>query len=652
MDRLISVVIPTFDRKDLTDRAAESVIPSCPDLFEIIIVDDCGTIPYAYNGSVTPSGVPVRIFRMKTNQGPGPARKFGVEKAEGAIIAFLDSDDVFEQGWPDAIQAEVLGRGSAFRDRLFITGRALGGSRVHSLSSKLLGFVPDGCMVFWTRLLVIAFNPFYTPATAISKQLCSFWTAGRYCEDYFTNAMAILKANRISVLPNSACTIFRSPGSTGGLSESQRKMWSGEFQVRKSILHSPDVPLGYRMLVPLGMAYALARNMVKSAFRRPHLEPLVAPQISVPDWDHDRTPVSRVAVLGTRGIPAGYGGFETFAENLATGLSELGFDVTVFCESGTSVELEAFRGVKLRYVSAPALGPLRTILYDLRCLWMARSGFDIVYMLGYGAALFCFIPRLFGSEVWINPDGLEWARAKWGPAAKLYFRLMEWVSIRTANRIIADAKTIEISLASRHGELKACSVIPYGCEVVEVPPAREPLSKWDLEADEYYLLVCRLEPENHVREILQAFKSSRSKRKLIVVGNHASGTRYVESLLSIHDPRIQMIGTLYDQDQLRSLRYYSFAYFHGHSVGGTNPSLLEAMGCGNLIMAHDNPFNRETLAEAGTFFTTPDDLTQAIESVDRNPLGRGHFQQAARSRARENYSWQEIIAKYAELMRN
>jgi len=653
MDRLISVVIPTFDRKALTDRAVESVTPSCPDLFEIIIVDDCGTTPYAYSRSVTPSGVPVRVFRLKSNKGPGAARELGVEKSEGVIIAFLDSDDVFEPGWPDAIQAEVLGKGSAFIDSLFITGRALGGSLVHSLSSKLLRSVPDGFTAFCTRLLVIAFNPFYTPATAISKQLCSFWTLGRYCEDYFTNAMAILRAKRISVLPNSACTISRSPGSAGGLSEFQRKMWSGEFQIRKSILGNRDVPLEYRMLVPLGMAYALARNIVKSAFRRPHLEPLISnPQATVPDCDHDRIRILRVAILGTRGIPACYGGFETFAENLATGLSKCDFDVTVFCESRKSVELEVFRGVKLHYVSAVPLGPLRTILYDLRCLWLARKRFDIVYMLGYGAALFCFIPRLFGTEVWINPDGLEWARAKWGRVAKLYFRLMEWISIRSANRIIADAKAIEISLTSRHGELNACSVIPYGCEMVDAPPVRHPLSKWDLEADEYYLMVCRLEPENHVYEILQAFRSSQSERKLIVVGNHASGTKYVKSLLSIHDPRIRMIGTLYDQDQLRCLRYHSFAYFHGHSVGGTNPSLLEAMGCGNFIIAHDNPFNRETLEEAGRFFATADDLTQEIDSVDRNPLGRRHFAEAARSRAQENYSWQQIVTKYAELIRN
>jgi hypothetical protein len=157
-----------------------------------------------------------------------------------------------------------MGEGKPFRKSLFIAGRTEGGSRVHKLFATLLELAPDRLTAFLTRLLVIAFNPFYTPATAISKQLCSFWTEGRYCEDYFTNAMAILRARKVYVLPVSACAISRSPGSIGGLSESQKKMWRGEFQVRKSLLRDPTISLLYRSLVPLGMAYAFARNAGKS----------------------------------------------------------------------------------------------------------------------------------------------------------------------------------------------------------------------------------------------------------------------------------------------------------------------------------------------------------------------------------------------------
>lgn len=358
----------------------------------------------------------------------------------------------------------------------------------------------------------------------------------------------------------------------------------------------------------------------------------------------------KLAILGTRGIPARYGGFETFTEKLAIGLSRLGHQVTVYCEAGEPAPPAEFHGVKLRYISSPALGPLQTILYDLQCLWDARTGYDVVYMLGYGAALFCAIPRFWGTEVWINPDGLEWARAKWNAAGKAYFRLMEWTALRVANRIVADSAAVADSLAGRHGELRSCTVIPYGCEIVDTTPGIEPLAEWALVPGSYYLVVCRFEPENHVLEILRAFQQSQSARQLIVVGNHCAPTRYVRELNSIRDPRIRMIGTIYDQDKLTSLRAHAFAYIHGHSVGGTNPSLLEAMGCGNLIFAHDNPFNRETLGNCGVFFSSLADLTQAFDRMEMEE-GRGaEWRKAVIARARAKYRWAEIISSYAALL--
>jgi glycosyltransferase involved in cell wall biosynthesis len=365
---------------------------------------------------------------------------------------------------------------------------------------------------------------------------------------------------------------------------------------------------------------------------------------------YGRTIGVKVAILGTRGIPARYGGFETFAEMLATGLVARGFEVTVFCEAGGSLAFDTFQGVKLRYISAPALGSLQTVLYDMRCLWAARKGYDVVYMLGYGAAPFCLIPRLWKTEVWINPDGLEWARAKWGILAKSYFRLMEWTSIYASNRIIADAEAIASSLASRHGRLRACTVIPYGCEAIEMQPAAELLAAYSLVSQGYYLVVCRLEPENHVLEILQAFERSGSDRELIVVGDHFTGTRYVALLRAVQSPRIRMIGTVYDQAMLTSLRYHSFAYLHGHCVGGTNPSLLEAMGCGNLIFAHDNPFNRETLGPCGFYFANSLELTQAIDLAEQEEAELERLRGASKARARANYGWTEVISKYVALL--
>lgn len=358
----------------------------------------------------------------------------------------------------------------------------------------------------------------------------------------------------------------------------------------------------------------------------------------------------KLAILGTRGIPAQYGGFETFAEKLSVGLTRLGHEVTVYCEAGREPMPADFHGVHLRYVQAPALGPLQTIFYDVKCLWDARRGFDVVYMLGYGAAPFCMIPRLWGTEVWINPDGLEWARAKWNFAARTYFRVMEWFSLRVAGRVIADAAAIRDSLAERHGPIPNCTTIPYGCEIVSVPPSIDPLAEWALVPESYYLVVCRLEPENHVLEILRAFQQSNSARQLIVAGNHRAPTPYVKQLAAIRDPRIRLIGTVYDPEKLTCLRAHAFAYMHGHSVGGTNPSLLEAMGCGNLIFAHDNPFNRETLAECGLFFANPEELTKAIDGIEQDGSRIDAWRKAAVARARARYWWPDIVARYAALL--
>jgi glycosyltransferase involved in cell wall biosynthesis len=358
----------------------------------------------------------------------------------------------------------------------------------------------------------------------------------------------------------------------------------------------------------------------------------------------------KIAILGTRGIPARYGGFETFAEKLAAGLSAHGLDVTVFCEAGNESAPEAYLGANLRYISAPTLGPLQTILYDLKCLWSARKGYDVVYMLGYGSALFCLIPRLWKTEVWINPDGLEWGRAKWGFLAKCYFRIMEWCSLYTANRIIADSEAIAANLAERHGRMKNFTVIRYGCEVIVSPPPADPLAEWHIIPRNYYLIVCRLEPENHVREILQAFQKSSSTREMIVVGNHLVGTNYVKTLRELKDARIRMIGTVYDQVKLTCLRYHSFAYMHGHSVGGTNPSLLEAMGCGNLVFAHDNPFNRENLGPCGYYFVDVEELTKAIQTAEENDEELAQRREALRKRAGADYRWADIVSQYLALL--
>ncbi len=358
----------------------------------------------------------------------------------------------------------------------------------------------------------------------------------------------------------------------------------------------------------------------------------------------------KIAILGTRGIPASYGGFETFAEELSSRLISRGIEATVYCESVSGERLTDYKGVNLVYLSSPKLGPFTTILFDLLCLWHARRAYDVVYMLGYGAALFCFIPRLWGTKVWINMDGIEWQRAKWGFVAKAYFKIMEAIAVRIADRIIADAEGIKQFLSSRHSSKASCNVIPYGAQIVDSAPATV-LDGYGLKPYEYYMVVCRLEPENHVMEILQGFAASRSRCRLIVIGNQMANTAYGRKLNLVQDQRIRFVGALYDQAKLSGLRYYCRAYIHGHSVGGTNPSLLEALGCGNPIIAHDNVFNREVAGDIGFFFETTSDITKCIEKADNmQSLDRDRLSDAAKKRIREYYNWNRIADQYSALI--
>ncbi len=363
-------------------------------------------------------------------------------------------------------------------------------------------------------------------------------------------------------------------------------------------------------------------------------------------------PNKKIAVLGSRGIPANYGGFETFAEELATRLADKGIDVTVYCEIGPNsiIPFSQYKSIKLQYIASLALGPLSTIWYDLKCLWHARNKFDIVYMLGYGASIFCFVPRIWKTQVILNMDGIEWKRAKWGIIAKLWLKAMEAVSMCTANRLIADANGILNHLRSRHKKMPPCSVIPYGAPVIDIAPSTDLLKRLNLIPNQYYLTVCRLEPENHVWEILQGFSASTSVYPLIVIGNYLKKSDYVSRLLNIRDNRIRFIGPIYDKLSLRTLRYYTLGYFHGHSVGGTNPSLLEALGCGNIVIAHDNMFNREVAGYTAVYFKDARDIpdilsTIALYSEDQ----RKKHSDKAKDRIRDKFNWDLIIDQYLAL---
>jgi glycosyltransferase involved in cell wall biosynthesis len=346
--------------------------------------------------------------------------------------------------------------------------------------------------------------------------------------------------------------------------------------------------------------------------------------------DPDKTCGVKLAILGSRGIPARYGGYETFAEQLGIRLAQKGIQVTVFCPANSPKEDSLYQGVNLRYVVEPKIGAFTQIMWDVKCFCLARHEFDVVYMLGVGASFSAWIPRIFGTKVWINTDGLEWKRSKWNLLQRVYLWLAEAMAVLLATRVI--------------------STIAYGAQIPASNPSLELLQPWSLNPDGYYVVVCRLEPENHVREIILGFEQSNSKVPLIILGNIREPNRYVQSLLELSSDRVRFIGTVYDADRLAALRFYSRGYIHGHSVGGTNPSLLEAMACGNLIIAHDNCFNREVLGDCGQYFRDSSGLCAIVNAVDKGQICRDEVRLCAVSRIQERYQWNQIADQYWELL--
>jgi len=376
---------------------------------------------------------------------------------------------------------------------------------------------------------------------------------------------------------------------------------------------------------------------------------------AAPGADDEPAPLLRIAILGSRGIPANYGGFETFAEQLATRLASRGHQVTVYAEcADAALQDHVYKGVRVRSRRRPRWGAASVLAYDCACLWDARRGYDIVYMLGYGAAWACWWPRIFGIPVWINVDGLEWARSKWGWGARTYLRCMEWVATKVATRLIADAQAIAQRFRTTYPGGAPSSFIAYGAELAHATDSADAsvLATWGLQDHGYLLVVARPEPENHILEIIQGYMLHQGKWPLVVVGDVSGTTPYQQQLRAFASDRVRFVGGIYDAAQLQSLRLHAACYLHGHSVGGTNPSLLEALACGNWVIAHDNPYNREVARDAAEYFNSPQQLAHSLDRLVQD----GRVQQVSRaSRARaivaEHYTWDGIADAYETLMR-
>jgi len=262
MDKLISVIIPTYNRKELTDKAVTSVVTSFPSLVEIVVVDDCSSVAYSFD-ALNSSGVPVRVIRLDRNVGAGMARQAGVAQSTGRYIAFLDSDDCYDMGWVDYVVHLLRSDSGLLNRRVLISGVTQGERKVGALTRKILAGMPQALQLVASRVVATLFNPFYTPSIVISRELCFFKDGLRHCEDYYSTAFALFGADKIILPPSVACHLGRAPNSAGGESAARTKMFKGELQVRFSMLQEPSIPFPYKLFVPVGMAYQFLRTAAK-----------------------------------------------------------------------------------------------------------------------------------------------------------------------------------------------------------------------------------------------------------------------------------------------------------------------------------------------------------------------------------------------------
>jgi len=358
----------------------------------------------------------------------------------------------------------------------------------------------------------------------------------------------------------------------------------------------------------------------------------------------------KIGILGSRGIPNRYGGFEQFAEYLSLGLVKMGAEVWVYCSDSHPNHTESWNGVNLIYCNDPEdkLGTAGQFIYDLNCIRDSRKhNFDIIYQLGYTSNSVWH--RLLPEKPIIvtNMDGLEWKRSKYKRLVQKFLKYAEKLAVLSSNSLIADSEAIQQYLEKEYNT--KAHFLPYGAEIFQNPD-KGILKKMSLVPYNYFMLMARMQPDNHIEEIIRGVLNANSKFPLIIIGQNAiKFGRYLKQ--NYESKNIQFIGGIFDQDQLNNLRYFSALYFHGHSAGGTNPSLLEAMASSSLICAHNNPFNREVLLNNAFYFNTPTDITVLLESQAEIKNSRPTFIDNNLITIREKYSWPKLIEAYFQLFK-
>ena len=353
-----------------------------------------------------------------------------------------------------------------------------------------------------------------------------------------------------------------------------------------------------------------------------------------------------VGIIGTVGVPAKYGGFETLAHQLVENLAHK-IDLTVYSSGITYSKkdrVKRWKGANIKYIPLKANG-VQSILYDFFSMLHAIIYCDVLLVLGVSGCIFLpFIKLLSSKKIIVNVDGIEWRRAKWKGWVKKFLRLSEQMAVRYADEIITDNAGLQDHVAKIYGIRS--SLIEYGADhVAPVKIEAKYSEKYSFLNQPYAFKVCRIEPENNIHIVLEAFKTVKSK-KLVLVGNWTHNS-YGRGLLKEfgHIPNLHLLDPIYEQEELNVLRSNCSFYIHGHSAGGTNPSLVEAMFLGLPIIAFDVVYNKVTTEYKGVYFGTKEELLEQIISLDDSSLDALGF--TMKSIADRRYTWSVISNKYA-----
>lgn len=379
--------------------------------------------------------------------------------------------------------------------------------------------------------------------------------------------------------------------------------------------------------------------------------------------------MKHVFIIGSRGLPAKYGGFETFVEKLVEKQVSSQIQYHVACLSDT----EAFhhfdyKGADCFTIKPAQLGPARVIAYDMMAIRYSLSLVKkkqitqpIFYILGntIGAFIAPFARQIHsvGGRLFVNPDGLEWKRAKWSKPVRMYLKYSEKIMTKHADLIVSDNQGIEQYIQNSYPWAKT-TFIAYGTDTSlsaftgQEKQVRDFFQKWQIQEANYYLIVGRFVPENNYEQIIREFMNSKTKRDLVIVCNHEGNPYFKELQKKIafnQDKRIKFVGTVYEQDLLKYIRNQAFAYLHGHSVGGTNPGLLEALAQTNLSLVIDVTFNRQVAQDTVLYWDKKSNcLTKLIDQVDTQ-TNDDSLGQEAKKNIKEHYTWEKIVSEYEDL---